>query len=430
MKLRNIIPALLLSAMTILSGCGEKKEIPTPTPAETDTTSVKTVLAYLVAENSLGSALYLGDDMNEMLMGVMTSKNMTPNDNFILYVDDTKLPRIYNITTAYKDSSYLSVNLLTPEYTFPTDCNSASPEQLKAVMDYVVKHHPSDTYSAVFASHASGWIEPPVKNGNNKAKNRSFGLDNGHNQLSDYGDEMAIEDMANVLKQYKKMDFILFDACFMQCVEVDYMLKDVADYIIASPAEIPGYGADYATLVDYLCKSGEEAAKDIAKRYVDTYLERKLCTSQHSGTCGAIMSTVKTSMVEPFAAYMKTVVDAHKDALLAVVADESHMDYFLFDGYYRNRYPDYFDIQYLMNEVMSDEELAQFHKEIDKIVIAKYNTDYWWTVFGYSDHRRVKEDEFGGMSMFIPMGKYARYGFDYAEQYMRTVWGQKVWGAL
>jgi hypothetical protein len=65
---------------------------------------------------------------------------------------------------------------------------------------------------------------------------RGFGLD--HGQI------MSITDLANAL-QGNHFSFIWFDSCFMGTVEVMYQLRNVADLIVASPAETPWDGMPY-----------------------------------------------------------------------------------------------------------------------------------------------------------------------------------------
>ncbi len=49
-----------------------------------------------------------------------------------------------------------------------------------------------------------------------------------------------------------KMDFILFDDCYMSSVEAAYDLRHVAGHIIACPTEVMGDGMPYATIGRYL----------------------------------------------------------------------------------------------------------------------------------------------------------------------------------
>ena len=50
--------------------------------------------------------------------------------------------------------------------------------------------------------------------------------------------------------------FIMFDACFMQSVEVAYELRDCCDYYIGFPAENPGPGAAYDRMFPFIFQKG------------------------------------------------------------------------------------------------------------------------------------------------------------------------------
>ena len=72
---------------------------------------------------------------------------------------------------------------------------------------------------------------------------------------------MNIEDLVTILSAdaVPHFDFVLFDACFMQSIEVAYALRNFTDYYIGSPTEIPGPGARYDVLVPALFSDGEVA---------------------------------------------------------------------------------------------------------------------------------------------------------------------------
>ena len=68
-------------------------------------------------------------------------------------------------------------------------------------------------------------------------------------------------------------DFMLFDACYMQSVEVIYQLRDRTDYFIGSPTEIPGPGAPYEAVVPALF-SQDKPEINIAESYYTAYAEK------------------------------------------------------------------------------------------------------------------------------------------------------------
>lgn len=49
-----------------------------------------------------------------------------------------------------------------------------------------------------------------------------------------------------------KMEYILFDDCYMSSVEVAYELKEATRFLIASTSEMMAYGMPYATVGEFL----------------------------------------------------------------------------------------------------------------------------------------------------------------------------------
>ena len=82
---------------------------------------------------------------------------------------------------------------------------------------------------------------------------------------------MNISDLREALSVAPHLDFILFDACFMQSVEVLYELKEYANYIIGSPTEIPAPGAPYQKVVPAML-SNTTTAVGIGKAYFEFYV--------------------------------------------------------------------------------------------------------------------------------------------------------------
>ncbi|KAA6324354.1 hypothetical protein EZS27_026306, partial [termite gut metagenome] len=99
-------------------------------------------------------------------------------------------------------------------------------------------------------------------------------------------------------------DFILFDACFMQSVEVIYELRDCSDSFIGSSTEIPGPGAPYQNTVKALFADKSTVAVDVARSYYEYYAsnydERK-DNSNNNWTGGVSISVVRSEGLEPLA---------------------------------------------------------------------------------------------------------------------------------
>ena len=81
---------------------------------------------------------------------------------------------------------------------------------------------------------------------------KSFGAEGGKN--------MEIYELAEGIPDEYHFDFLLFDVCSMGGIECVYELRDKADYIVASPAEVLVAGFPYKNILpcrhhqgDYYC---------------------------------------------------------------------------------------------------------------------------------------------------------------------------------
>lgn len=373
----------------------------------------RTVLVYIAAENSLsGSAV---SDLNEILLGVKNS-NLYPDDKVVVYLDDTRLPRIYCIDKTVTAQTYTE---LVPEVMYEEDVNSASKEQFEAVLRYVKEHHSAASYGVVMWSHASGWLPSPeeLQSSSAKSRNKAFGIDNEKNTTSNTGSQMAISDIADALEAFGGTDFIFFDACFMQTVEVAYELRDATKYIVASPAEIPGPGADYKTMIP-ACFQKADWAEAMLSAYYDSYCDM-------ASGYGLIISSVDTKAMPNFAAYVKNVVADKRDALLQANYD-GVQSYFKF-GSWAYDYPDFYDVRGVVKNVLEEDRYALWLEEEAKFVRCKH-TSQWYSAFN-SHLNSVKATQCSGISMYVPLSKYryfsASYGF--AEFFPSTAWAKYVW---
>lgn len=76
------------------------------------------------------------------------------------------------------------------------------------------------------------------------------------------------------------MEYILFDDCYMASVEVAYDLKEVTDYLIASPCEIMAYGMPYAEIGPHLL--GKVDYESICDAFYEFYKNYEECLAGQS----------------------------------------------------------------------------------------------------------------------------------------------------
>ncbi|KAA6350048.1 hypothetical protein EZS27_002512 [termite gut metagenome] len=258
----------------------------------------RTVLAYLAADNSLSS--FSEEDINEMMEGVMELKDEA--DRLIVYVDNNygyeSQPQLFRLK---RDKTGTVVKEVIGTY---EKQNSASVKVMKEVLLQAFGNFPAASYGLVLWSHGDGWA-PSDNQGLSFSLSRSFGQDGST--------KMDISDLHEVLKDYH-FDFVLFDACFMQSVEVVYELRDCSDYFIGSPTEIPGPGAPYQTLVESMFSDKNTVALDIAKAYHGYYAaiyNNGINNSNTKWTGGVSVSVVKSDELEQLAIATKYIFSGY-----------------------------------------------------------------------------------------------------------------------
>ena len=404
----------LLASLLLLSSCKKDEPAQPIDLPQYGTTEGRVVVVYMAAENSLGS--YSSTDLREMYS---CAKYLGLNDHLIVYLDNTQLPRIYDFTYYSKDTPLDSIR---PVRTYESDVNSCSTEAMSDVLAYVRRNYPSQSYGLVLWSHGSGWIPPvpsPYTGANNAwgAKLRSFGYDNGKNTLANTGGQLTINDIRDVLQQFGTLDFLLFDACFMQNIEVLYQLRHCARCIVGSPAEIPGPGAPYQSLVKPMFQDSAYV-EGMVQAYYDYY--------QADNLYGVLLSAVDCAQLEHVAQVTQPYVKKYKQDLLYMDYTDVQ-DYFWWDSYFMNDYPDFYDMQGLMRAVLSAEEYPLWLAEYQKMFIAQVHTPTWYSAFNRSSNNKVDAQQYSGVSMHIPLYKYAMRDKWFAPAYYDTDWAKAVW---
>ncbi len=368
----------------------------------------RTVMVYMVAENSLSSNVW--GDVHEMLAG-MNNDTLRAGDRLVIYLDDLKMPRIYVVDKSTKKTS---LSDLTPVLTYEKDVNSASAEQLAAFIDYATSHYPADSYGLVMWSHASGWVPSSFSGDYSNetfGRRKSFGVDNGKNTSTNVGHQMNIVDIGNVLKGEVMLDFLFFDACMMQNIEIAYELRHSTKWVIASPAEIPASGANYLSMTRAMFRDS-----DYVERMLEAYYY------EYCETYGIVVSAVKTSLLDDYAAYMKSIVAAHRSEMMAL--DSSSMLDYVKYGVWTTDFPDFLDMQGIMLKVLDEEEFARWKAETDKFMTCM-QAGHWYS--RYNSKNVIDVAQCCGTSMFIPFEKYAYNYWAFNEAYLNTSWAKAVW---
>ena len=368
----------------------------------------RTVLVYIAAENSLSS--FYRDDINEMLEA---AGDIPTNSRLIIYLDDTQTPRLISIEKSSEGAA--TKNIL---HQYDKEQDSGDTETLHKAMDWVIKNYPAHSYGLILWSHGDAWVpaQAPMQ--------RSICIDNNQNSsYSDRGSKMNITDVADVLSTFPRMEFILFDACFMQSVEVAYELRHVTKSIIASPAEIPGPGAPYHRIVKPMFETPCNASH-IAEEYFNAYndADRESLLQDY----GVLLSVVNCELLENLAALTAEMIIkyASKDIELSM---EDIQRYCPRPSDSR---PDYYDINSYMLHLITDKaDHIRWKNLLDQTVPYAAATPWWYSIYSYQGREFVDLNTYSGISCYVPQSKSSHLNkqFHTTSWYTAAGWKQIGW---
>lgn len=356
----------------------------------------RTVIVYMSAENDLHS--FATADLREMATG---SKSIGNDVNLIVFVDLAN-----NKSKPYVARMHNGNQTIDTEYNPTSDFYASDPDKMRETLNWIINKYPADDYGLILWGHATGWfVEDSVDTkGQAGMRHKAYGCDSGNNTQSLAGGKwINIPSLAKVLGGLDgKLLYIFADCCCFQTAEVAYELRHSAEYIIGSPAEIPGYGANYSKIAASLFSKSPDFYKDIANNYGYT----------------VPLSVIKTSEMESFA---KATAIAMADTKKEADADFNDLIYYLFRKYGRVN----FDIKNFMQQnTQNQETYLEWEKALDKAVVFKKKAERWDTN-GHVDFYdfKVTDDNYGGMSMFVPRIVYQQvFGKDWNKTIAQMQW--------
>lgn len=269
MVMDKIVRSLIISFVALLgfSACHNGDD-----PEPTVTRNHRTVLVYMVADNSLGTMGCDRRDIREMLKAV--SAGGLNGGRLIVYHGQPSTaenpPELIDITTEGE------VSLKTYPVTTDdgTTIYSVDPSRIKEVISDMKTVAAADEYAVVFWSHSNGWLGPTTPGDN---RYRSFGDDRGHH--------ITIPTLAVTLAG-EKFAFIYFDCCQMVNVESMYELRDLAPFIVGSPTELGIEGMRYDLNIPVFFAAEpdlELAARNTFTDYSDNGLECQMTVVRTEG---------------------------------------------------------------------------------------------------------------------------------------------------
>ena len=377
-KLKIHILSLLF--LFLFSAC----ESDEPYTDEIPVSRFRSVLVYLGVDNNFHA------EAQQKIEQLRSNWHKNTDGNLLVYADAGSNPVLIHIY-----HSELRGNVADTLTIYPATENSANPETLTRTLKRMQSDFPANSYGLVVLSHGTGWV--PAEMSLPSLGLRSIVLDRGTDEPNNY---MELPDFADAIPY--KLDFIVFDACFMASVEVAYELKDKTNYIVASPTEVLAPGFVYSSMMQHLFRPQADLTA-VAREFYEYY-------NQQSGSFrSATVSVIKMAALE-------TLTDFTKEVITASGKGEELANTVQTFGYKNQKI--YFDLgDYLQK--LSLERNDELQTILDQSVIYKAHTPSY-----YSDGTSALQtiNAFSGLSVYIPQAVYPAAN----EYYERLKWTKRV----
>lgn len=407
----------ICAAALLLNSCNDDSE---PTPVATAVQ--RAVIVYMSGENNLGTQGYLGEDLNEIITG---SKSIPEDDRLVVFVDNSssrKTPYIIEVRNEVCDTIVK----------FDKDFYASDPARFVDIIKTIQEKYQAKEYGLVLWGHATGWLVTADSIAESKPANgrkHAYGADTGNNQSYSYERWMNITQMARAMKQLPHFKYIFADCCCMMNVEVAYELRNATDYLIGSPAEIPGKGAPYHIVMKDLFLRSD----DFYKTLMDDYYNYYISLYKNIEYTGSSMTSYLKGHSVPLAVVDMRYIEQLASATRNLLKEPDAFETDSVPYYFITDVPIMYDMGCLMERICSNDDYRLWKEALNKAVPYRLFSARWMTIYNTlrNDMKRnyflFNEDNFTGISMFVPK---TLYNFSSLYQYNATIpsfsWYQAV----
>lgn len=360
--------------------------------------SEHTAIIYMLANNDLYR--YAVENINK----IESTWDDSYNGNCIILIEPINSNNKILMIQIKRDNDLNKIS--SPTIKTYQEIDPLQPENMKYLLNEVVQKYPSQKYSLILWSHGTGWVpsntilRSQLKSYSNIPV-KSFGQSNGK--------QMNITDLANGIPD-NRFNTIIFDACYMASIEVLYELRNKANYIISSPAEILAQGFPYDITMPILIKE-ENPEIRVAQAYYDYYN-----TQSDIDYRSATISVVNTAELEGLASETKKIILSN--ALVTPVYDNISQIQ-TFDRYNTHLF---YDLKQTMGELCVEDSIKplfnDFNTQLAKTVLYSAHTESFLNIFkiksscGITSYIPQSSNQSGMKNYYKKLSWYVDSGYD------------------
>lgn len=376
----------MISLAMTFTGCSEEA-------FDTDSVNKQTILVFYPwtgSQSSTGLLGYLQNNIDSISDGIIDRKGLN-NSRVLVFLSDkynhsTLYDLQYNATTKSVDRVPLK------EY---EGASYASAEGIADIMNEVKTQASALNYALIVGVHGCGWTyasdwsrypyyaRPSVtRPSDNNFSGIQFGPDPNAPLTRFFGsvslaeNAMDISTLAEGIRESGlKMQYILFDACYMSNIETAYELKDVTNYMIASGSEIMAAGLPYRSMWSYL-NSPTPNYSSIVSTSVNFY-------KNNSSAPFCNLAAIDCRQVEKLASVMKDINAEYQLSASVSLDSIQHLD-----GFRPNLF---YDLETYVDSLHpSGYLLDQFKNQLKLTIKASDHTEEAYTCIYSSDSFKIK----------------------------------------
>lgn len=361
---RSILYLIIYVLAFGLTACDRHSDVkPNRSNEDTPDTLRRLVVVYMAAENNLS---YMADlDVAEM----ESAAGDIPGDCALaVYLDNNADQGKPAILLIDKAGGKRTVR------TYDEDPISTDSATMQRVLADIIRRIPAREHGLVLWSHSTGWTP------REDDRRRTWGSERSH--------EMLIPTLARVLENTGvHWQYILYDCCFMQCVEVAYQLRRVTDWNIGAPIEIPGLGAPYHVIMPHLFQE-ENFARDIPAAYHAYYEQQR---------DGVILSAIRSDRLGELAGATAAALDT--------VSHISTDGVQCYGAYTQGTHwvGEFHDMASLMSRNLSPADYATWFAIQEQAIPHRFASKRWYSAFSDITPRLTDANHFAGTSMYLPV---------------------------
>lgn len=385
----TIFGAFASILLLLLSACDSESEPVTDKSEETWTPRDAQMTLFMYMPWSEGLTGYLHSNLDDMEKVIVA--NNYGDCRVIAFICNSSISAQMIELTPYGRITH-------KQYSAP---DIATADGIASILHDMQDISPSPLYAMTIGCHGMGWLPAGSLNATPqtlvksiKSATRYFGGLASQWQIN-------VTTLANALELADiHLQYLLFDACYMGGVEVAYSLKDNTDVFVASPTEIINAGMPYNLIGNNLLQPQGVDWKEVCNKFLEFYKNYKLPFG--------ILSAIDCRKLDHLAITVKEIMDSHTWDY------ENNSMLQQFGGYKDDVL--FYDLGQYAETLAADSPslISQFNNALSQTVIAKVNTDYYYT--DYTGAHRVTQ--FSGLSTSAPSTS------PYAADWNNTQWAQ------